>query len=118
MSEADTCRQYVVPKLYAAGWADDFIREQMYITDGRIVPLGQKKYRRKERLRPDYVLFLRQNYPIAVVEAKAEYKRPSEGLQQAIQYAEMMGLNFAYATNGQGIVERELSTGVERSLYA
>lgn len=118
MSEADTCRQYIVPKLYAAGWDDEHIREQLPITDGRIIPLGQKKYTRKETLRPDYVLYLKSHYPIAVVEAKDEYKQPSSGLQQAIQYAEMMGLNFAYATNGHGIVERELSNGRERTLTA
>ncbi|MBP8001611.1 MAG: DEAD/DEAH box helicase family protein [Chloroflexi bacterium] len=118
MSEADTCRQYVLPKLYAAAWEDDFIAEQRYITDGRIVPVGQRKHLRKERLRPDYILYLKRNYPIAVVEAKAEYKKPGDGLQQAIQYAEMLGLNFAYATNGHGIVERDLQAGMERDLTA
>lgn len=116
MSEADTCRKYVVPKLYKAGWDDDHIAEQLPITDGRVIPLGKKKFRRKEQLRPDYVLYLQNNYAIAVVEAKDEYKQPSTGLQQAIQYAEMMGVNFAYATNGHGIVERELSNGHERTL--
>ncbi len=72
MSEADTCRKYVMPKLYAAGWKDDHIAEQRYITDGRIVPLGQTKHLRKERLRPDYILYLKRHYPLAVNEAKAE----------------------------------------------
>lgn len=116
MSEADTCRKYVIKKLYAAAWEDDYIAEQRYITDGRIVPLGQKKHSRQERLRPDYLLFLKRNVPIAVVEAKAEYKLPGDGLQQAIHYAEMLGLNFAYATNGHGIVERDLQAGTERDL--
>lgn len=118
MSEADTCRKFVLPKLYAAAWEDDFIAEQRYITDGRIVPVGQKKHSRQERLRPDYILYLKRNIPIAVVEAKAEYKLPGDGLQQAIHYAEMLGLNFAYATNGHGIVERDLAAGTERDLTA
>ena len=60
-----------------------------------------------------YVLFIRQNIPFAVVEAKAEYKKPGDGLQQAMQYAEMLGVKFAYASNGKGIVEHDYTTGRE-----
>jgi type I restriction enzyme, R subunit len=72
MNEADTCRTYVLPKLKSAGWEDEFITEQLVLTPGRIVPIGDR-HTRKDGLRPDYVLFIRQNIPIAVVEAKAEY---------------------------------------------
>ncbi|RPJ24846.1 MAG: hypothetical protein EHM33_16435 [Chloroflexi bacterium] len=72
MNEADTCRTYVLPKLKSAGWEDETITEQLVLTPGRIVPIGDR-HTRKEGLRPDYVLFIRQNIPIAVVEAKAEY---------------------------------------------
>ena len=89
-TEADTCRIYIVPKLHAAGWEDDFIAEQRVITPGRIVPLG-RRHTRQEARRPDYILFLRRDYPIAVVEAKADYKQPGDGLQQAMHYAEMLG---------------------------
>ena len=79
-TEADTCRTYILPKLHAAGWDDDFIAEQRVIAPGRIVPLGRKHTRQAAR-RPDYILFLRRNYPIAVVEAKVEYKKLGDGLQ-------------------------------------
>jgi type I restriction enzyme R subunit len=115
MNEADTCRIYILPKLKASGWEDDTITEQLVLTPGRIVPIGDR-YVRKEGLRPDYVLFIRQNIPIAVIEAKAEYAHPGKGLQQAIQYAEMMGLKFAYSSNGKGIVEHDFITGLERDL--
>jgi type I restriction enzyme R subunit len=65
--------------LHAAGWEDDFIREQLVLTPGRIVPLGEQKHFRKEGSRADYVLFIRKNIPIAVLEAKAEYKEPGDG---------------------------------------
>ncbi|HEY9152024.1 MAG TPA: type I restriction endonuclease [Anaerolineales bacterium] len=94
---------------------DDFITEQMVLKPGRIVPIGDR-YTRKEGLRPDYVLFIRQNIPIAVVEEKAEYKNAGDRLQQAIQYAEMMGVKFTYSTNGKGIVEYDFITGMERDL--
>lgn len=114
-NEADTCRTYILPKLHAAGWDDDFIAEQMVLTPGRIVPIGDRHIR-KDGLRPDYVLFIRRNIPIAVVEAKAEYKLPGDGLQQALQYAEMLGVKFAYASNGKGIVEHDFITGQECDL--
>ena len=117
MNEADTCRTYVLPKLKTAGWEDEYITEQMVLTPGRIVPIGDR-HTRKEGLRPDYVLFIRQNIPIAVVEAKTDYKSPADGLQQAIQYAEMLNVKFAYSSNGKGIVEHDFITGMERDLDA
>jgi len=116
MNEADTCRTYILPKLHAAGWEDDYIAEQLVLTPGRIVPVGQRGHRRNTGLRPDYVLFIRRNIPIAVLEAKAEYKHPAAGLQQAMRYADMLDVRFAYASNGRGIVEHDFTTGEERDL--
>src|SRR6476660_94217 len=96
MNEADTCRTYIIPKLKSAGWEDESITEQLVLTPGSILPIGYR-HTRKEGLRPDYVLYIRQNIPIAVVEAKAEYAHPAKGLQQAIQYAEMLNVKFAYS---------------------
>src|SRR5881296_702179 len=104
LTEADTCRRYVLPKLYAVGWTDDQISEQKSFTDGRIVVSGNKVKRRPQK-RADYLLRYRRDFPIAVVEAKPAYKLASDGLQQAKDYAEILGLKFAYATNGHGIVE-------------
>ena len=116
MNEADTCRTYVLPKLKSAGWEDEYISEQMVLTPGRIVPIGDK-HTRKTGLRPDYTLFFRHsNNPIAVVEAKADYAHPGKGLAQAMQYAEMLNVKFAYSTNGKGIVEHDFLTGMERDL--
>jgi type I restriction enzyme, R subunit len=118
MSEADTCRRYILPRLYAAGWSDEQIREQVTITDGRVTPVGRHGHTRGERLRPDYILDRSPFYPIAVVEAKADYKQPADGLQQAMEYALRLGVKFAYAGNGQGIVEHDFLTGQERDLDA
>jgi type I restriction enzyme R subunit len=116
-NEADTCRRYVVPRLQAAGWdADPYrINEQVTFTDGRIVVTGQRGRRRPGK-RADYILRYRPDFPIAVVEAKASYATPGEGLQQAKEYAEILGLRFAYSTNGHGIVEFDFVTGIEREL--
>lgn len=114
-SEADTCRKYVLPKLYNAGWSDDQISEQKTFTDGRIVVAGAKCYRKKPK-RADYLLRYRRDYLIEVVEAKASYKTPGAGLQQAKDYAETLGIKFAYSTNGHGIFEHDYHTGKERTL--
>ena len=115
-TEADTCRTYLVPRLHAAGWEDDFIAEQVVLTPGRIVPLGEKQHTRQPGLRADYVLYIRKHIPIAVVEAKVEYKQPGDGLQQAMAYAERLGVRFAYASNGLGIVEHDYLSGHETEL--
>ena len=77
MNEADTCRTYVLPKLTSAGWDDEYITEQMVLTRGRIVPIGDR-HTRKEGLRPDYVLFIRQNIPIARPPAATQPTRHCE----------------------------------------
>jgi hypothetical protein len=113
-SEADTCRKLVVPLLQAAGWDSEphSIAEQRTVTDGRIVPVG-KGFIRKPPKRVDYLLRYRRDFPLAVVEAKAAYKHAADGLQQAKHYAEMLGLKFAYATNGHDILEFDYTTGLE-----
>ena len=68
-TEADTCRKYVLPKLYSAGWEDEQINEQHSFTDGRIVP-GTKRIRRRKQKRADYRLRVTRDFPIAIVEAK------------------------------------------------
>ena len=115
LTEADTCRRFVVPKLQEAGWDDQphAISEQRTFTDGRIIFIGGKARRGKQK-RADYVLRYRLDFPIAVVEAKARYKRADEGLQQAREYAEILGLKFAYATNGVEIIEVDYTTGLEQ----
>jgi type I restriction enzyme R subunit len=116
-NEADTCRRYVVPKLQAAGWEDEphRINEQVTFTDGRIVVTGRRGRRRPGK-RADYVLRHRPDIPIAVVEAKPTYATPGQGLQQAKDYAEILGLKFAYATNGHGIIEFDYTTGIEQEI--
>src|SRR6478736_486608 len=116
-TEADTCRKYVVPRLLAAGWDDDphSIAEQRTITDGRIIPVG-KGFVRKPPKRVDYLLRYTRDFPLAVVEAKAAYKTAADAVQQARIYAEMLGLKFAYATNGHEIIEIDFTTGLERSV--
>jgi type I restriction enzyme R subunit len=118
--ERDTCRDYVVPRLEASGWTGRLV-EQYPVTDGKIAPVPRRgprtrDHRRDRPLRADYVLEIEPGFPIAVVEAKRRHKRPGDGLQQAMRYAQMLDLPFAYSTNGRGIVEHDYDTGLERNL--
>src|SRR5580693_3449360 len=114
-TEADTCRKLVVPKLLAAGWDNEphSIAEQRTITDGRVIPVG-KGFIRKPPKRVDYLLRYTRDFPLAVVEAKAGYKAATDAVQQARGYAEILGLKFAFATNGSDIIEIDYFTGTEK----
>ncbi|MEO6718883.1 MAG: DEAD/DEAH box helicase family protein [Ferruginibacter sp.] len=112
-SEADTCRKDVLPKLYTSEWTDEQILEQRTFTDGKIIVIGRKAKRKKAK-RFDYLLRYSQNYPLAIVEAKVKYKLAAHGMQQAKEYAQILGLKFAYSTNGTDILEFDFITGIER----
>ena len=88
-----------MPRLQEAGWdaRPHVINEQRTFTDGRILFAGGKA-RRGPQKRADYLLRYRADFPIAVVEAKANYRHAGDGLQQAKEYAEILRLKFAYAT--------------------
>ena len=117
MTEADTCRDFVTPKIVQAGWSDApfAIGEQRSFTNGRIFVAGGKVRRGKQR-RADYILFYRRDFPLAVVEAKEAGLPAENGVQQARDYAEALGLKFAYATNGHRIIEIDYLAGTEREV--
>lgn len=115
LNEADTCRTYVLPALANAGWSIDQIDEQYFFTDGRIIVVGSVE-RRGKRNFADYLLRYRRDIPIAVVEAKREYRTAHDGLGQAKKYARILGLPFAYASNGPEIVEFDALTGLTTSV--
>jgi|ERR1035437_392591 type I restriction enzyme R subunit len=116
-SEADACRKFVTPNLQAAGWETEphSLAKQRTFTARRIVVAGTKA-KRQEAKRADYILRHTPDFTIAVVEAKPEDALPGDGLQQAKEYAEILGLKFAYSTNGPGIVEFNFLTGQERQI--
>ena len=113
--ELETCREYVLPGLEDSGWLKDQIQPQYPITAGRVIFRGRRPGR-EEELRADYALEISPGFPLAVVEAKREYAKPADGLQQAKEYAQLLDLPIALATNGRGIAEFDFHTGAERTL--
>ncbi|MCD8291494.1 MAG: DEAD/DEAH box helicase family protein [Prevotella sp.] len=115
LSEEDIKARYITPALNKAGWENDKIRMEYSFTDGRIIFEGDEHVR-KASLRADYLLFDRSNYPIAIVEAKDNNKPVGGGMQQAIKYAEILDLMFAYSSNGDAFLEHDFITGKEKKL--
>lgn len=110
MSEEDIKLNYITPALQKS-WKEHITMEtNVKITDGKINLRGNLVSRAKP-LRMDYVLYLNAQTPIAVVEAKDNTKSISFGLQQAITYATMLDLPFAYSSNGDGFYEHDMLTG-------
>ncbi len=105
LSEADTRAKFIDPEIQKYGWEEYVIREH-YFTDGRKL-IGGK---RGERLFVDYLLKYK-NINLAIIEAKRLDKHPTEGLQQAIGYAEKLDVKFVYATNGKKVYEFDMRTG-------
>ena len=114
MSEEDIKLQYITPAIKAK-WSTAKITMETKITDGRINLRGNVVIREPAK-RADYLLYLNANNPIAVVEAKDNKHSVSYGLQQAMQYAQMLGLKFAYSSNGDAFMEHDFLTGQERQL--
>lgn len=114
MSEEDIKLQYITPAILSK-WSREKITMETKITDGKINLKGNFVFREKPK-RADYILYLSTNNPIAVVEAKDNTHTVSYGLQQAMTYAKMLDVPFAYSSNGEGFVEHDFLTGKEREL--
>ena len=114
MTEEDVKLQFITPAILAK-WDSGHVTMETKITDGRINLKGNFVVRSKPK-KADYVLYLEKNKPIAIVEAKDNNHSVSYGLQQAITYAKMLDIPFAYSSNGDGFYEHDLLTGIERTL--
>lgn len=120
LTERDICTKFIAPAIIeGAGWnRDTQIREELSLTKGRILVRGKLHTRGKQK-RADYVLYHKTNIPLAVVEAKDNTHTLRSGIQQAIEYAELLDVPFAYSSNGDGFIEhdRSVKSGtVEREL--
>jgi len=125
LSERDICTKFITPAIQAAGWQQHQFREEVNLTDGRVVVRGKLAARIKNPdakggpKRADFVLYARPNIPIAVVEAKQAKFSVGHGMQQALAYAEMLDAPFALSSNGDGFLLHDrtgLTQPIEREL--
>lgn len=116
MSEEDIKLQFITPAILDK-WDKNRITMETKITDGKICLNGNFVHRDKKSAKyADYVLYWNSGFPIAIVEAKDNNHGVSFGLQQAITYAKMMDVPFAYSSNGDAFYEHDLLTGKEREI--
>jgi len=104
LSERDICTKYITPAITTAGWdLLSQIREEVSFTKGRIIVRG-KLHTRGELKRADYILYYKSNIPLAVIEAKENGHSVGAGMQQALNYAETLGVPFVFSTNGDAFL--------------
>jgi len=119
LTERDISTKYILPALKKAGWdIQTQIREEVYFTKGRIYVKGNKS-KRGEGKKADFILYYKSNIPIAIVEAKKNTFSLSHGIQQALDYGEILDVPFVYSSNGDGFYENDktLSNGtIEQEL--
>lgn len=115
LTEEDIKHRYITPAIEQKGWDKQHIRMEYAFTDGRVIFDGNI-HARKAQKRADYLLFGHTHQPIAVVEAKDANKPVGGGMQQAIEYAEILDVPFAYSSNGEGFVEHDFLTGKETNI--
>lgn len=125
LSERDICTKLITPAIGQAGWQQHQFREEVGLTDGRVMVRGKLASRIKNPdakggpKRADFVLYGRPNIPIAVVEAKQAKFSVGHGMQQALAYAEMLDAPFAISSNGDGFLLHDrtgLTQPIEREL--
>ena len=114
MTEEDIKFQYINPAIESK-WDRSKISMETRITDG-MINLRGNRVSRSEAKKADYILYINPQKPIAIIEAKSNKYSVSHGLQQAMQYAEMLDVPFAYSSNGDGFYEHDYLTGKEREL--
>jgi len=105
LSERDICTKFITPAIKdVAGWNITQFYEEF--TLGKIHVRG-KRVARGVRDRADFILFHSKNHPLAIIEAKDNHHDMGAGMQQALRYAEMLDIPFAYSTNGDGFIDHD-----------
>ena len=106
---------FITPALKEKGWEVlKNMREEFYFTDGRVLVAGNH-HSVAEGKKADYLLY-HEGRPIAVLEAKDNKHAVGGGIQQAIDYARILDLKFAYSSNGDAFLEHDFITGKETEL--
>nr|WP_275695600.1 DEAD/DEAH box helicase family protein [Fredinandcohnia sp. SECRCQ15] len=116
LSERDICTKFITPAIQQAGWdIKKQVREEYSFTDGRVIVRGNLTTRGK-RKRADYLLYYQANLPIAIIEAKDNNHSIGSGMQQAIEYGDILDVPFVFSSNGDGFIEHDMLTGLEREV--
>jgi type I restriction enzyme R subunit len=104
LSERDICTKFISPAIETAGWNKQTqYLEEVSFTDGKIYVKGRLTTR-GVRKRADYILYYKPNIPIAIIEAKDNKHSIGSGMQQALDYANILDIPFIFSSNGDGFL--------------
>lgn len=104
LSERDICTKFITPALERAGWDKQLqILEEVSFTDGKIYVKG-KLTARGAKKRADYILYYKPNIPVAIIEAKDNNHSVKAGIQQALEYAQILDIPCVFSSNGDGFL--------------
>ncbi len=116
MTEEDIKLQFITPAIENAGWDKQRqIKLEYCFTDGRVIVRGNKTARGKKK-RADYILYYKPNIPLAIIEAKNNKHTLGAGMQQALEYAQVLDIPFVYSSNGDGFLEHDRKNGTEKEI--
>ncbi|MGD9581801.1 MAG: EcoAI/FtnUII family type I restriction enzme subunit R, partial [Vampirovibrionia bacterium] len=116
LTEEDVKFRYITPAIEKSGWQKEQVFMEYYFTDGQMIVRGNKAKRNKGK-KVDYLLtHIKGQIPLAIVEAKDESHDIGSGMQQAIDYAQILNIPFAYSSNGKAFLEHDFFTGQEKEL--
>ena len=113
LSERDICTKFITPAIEKAGWDRlTQLLEEVTFTDGKIYVRG-KLTARGVRKRADYILYYKPNIPIAIIEAKDNKHSVRAGIQQALEYANILDIPFVFSSNGDGFIFHDKTNNSE-----
>lgn len=117
LTEQEIRTRYITPAISKADWSASQIREEYAITKGRIIARGGT-YKRDRAKFADYVLFIKPHIPLAIVEAKDNNHAVSDGMQQALDYAERLLIPFVFTSNGDGFTfHNRMNSGGDKEVF-
>ena len=116
MTEEDIKLRFITPAIESKWNRDNQIRMEYCFTDGRVIVRGNSVTRGKKKKADDYILYYKRNLPLAIVEAKDNNHSVGAGMQQGIEYAEILDIPFVYSSNGDSFFEHDMKNGTEREI--
>ena len=117
LTEEDIKYRYITPAIEESGWKKEQVFMEYFFTDGQVLVRGNT-VKRGKRKKADYLLTQKDgNIPLAIVEAKDADHSVGAGMQQAMEYADILNIPFAYSSNGSGFLEHDFLQGLNLNLH-
>lgn len=114
-NEETTKLTLITPEILS-NWDKSKVLMEYYFTDGAIVIDEYNDAKRRKAKKADYLLLWKDNVTLAIVEAKGQDHSADDGYSQAVNYARILDVPFAYATNGIDLIEKDMISGLNKKM--